>query len=61
MTRFFKLYGVDEGGEDKFREDVRNNMERELRNAIRNKVKNRVMNQLFDLNKVELPAVPGRQ
>ena len=42
---FFKLYGVNEGGEEKFREDVKNNMERELRNAIRNKVKNRVMNQ----------------
>ena len=52
---FYKLYGVSEGGEEKFREDVRNNMERELRNAIRNKVKNRVMDQLFDLNKVELP------
>jgi len=52
---FFKLYGVSEGGEEKFREDVRNNMERELRNAIRNKVKNRVMDQLFDLNKVDLP------
>ena len=52
---FFKLYGVSEGGVEKFREDVRNNMERELRNAIRNKVKNRVMDQLFDLNKVELP------
>jgi|TARA_B110000879_G_scaffold192338_1_gene258282 trigger factor len=54
---FFKLYGVSEGGVEKFREDVRNNMERELRNAIRNKVKNRVMDQLFDLNKVELPKV----
>jgi len=31
-------------------------MERELRNAIRTKVKNRIMNQLFELNKVELPA-----
>ncbi|MDB4352121.1 trigger factor [Porticoccaceae bacterium] len=54
---FFKLYGVDAGGEEKFREDVMNNMERELRNAVRSKVKSRVMNQLFDLNKVELPAV----
>jgi len=53
---FFKLYGVSDGGEDKFREDVRNNMERELRNAVRNKVKNRVMSQLFDLNQVELPS-----
>ena len=32
---FFKLYGVEEGGEAKFREDVQGNMERELRNAIR--------------------------
>ena len=53
---FFKLYGVSGGGEEKFREDVRNNMERELRNAIRNKIKNRVMSQLFDLNQVELPS-----
>ncbi|MDG2502805.1 MAG: trigger factor, partial [Porticoccaceae bacterium] len=52
---FFKIYGVEEGGEAKFREDVQGNMERELRNAIRTKIKNRVMNQLFDLNKVELP------
>ena len=52
---FFKLFGVTEGGEEKFREDVRNNMERELRNAIRNKIKNRVMDQLFTLNKVDLP------
>tara|TARA_B110000046_G_C13024771_1_gene413269 strand:- start:6846 stop:8165 length:1320 start_codon:yes stop_codon:yes gene_type:complete len=52
---FFKIYGVEEGGEEKFREDVQGNMERELRNAIRTKVKNRVMNQLFDLNTVELP------
>jgi trigger factor len=53
---FFKLYGVEEGGEAKFREDIQANMERELRNAIRTKVKNRIMNQLFELNKVELPA-----
>ena len=52
---FFKLYGVAEGGEEKFRENVRDNMERELRNAIRNKIKNRVMDQLFTLNKVDLP------
>ena len=53
---FFKLFGVEDGGEEKFREDVQANMERELRNAIRTKVKNRVMNQLFELNTVELPT-----
>ena len=52
---FFKLYGVESGGEEKFREDVEANMERELHNAIRTKVKNRVMDQLFEQNKVELP------
>jgi len=52
---FFKLYGVEGGGEEKFREDVQGNMERELRNAIRGKVKNRVMDQLFELNKVDVP------
>jgi trigger factor len=54
-NEFFKLYGVESGGEEKFREDVEANMERELHNAIRTKVKNRVMNELFEKNKVELP------
>ena len=53
---FFKLYGVDAGGEEKFREDIQANMERELLNALRTKVKNRVMDQLFTLNKVDVPA-----
>lgn len=52
---FFKLYGVESGGEGKFREDIEANMERELKNAIRTKIKNRVMDQLFKLNKVEVP------
>lgn len=52
---FFKLYGVESGGEEKFREDIEANMERELRNAIRTKIKNRVMDQLFKLNTVEVP------
>jgi len=52
---FFKLYGVETGGEEKFLEDVEANMQRELNNAIRNNVKNRIMDQLFSLNKVEIP------
>ena len=52
---FFKLYGVEAGGEEKFREDVEANMQRELNNAIRTKVKNRIMDQLYKLNKVEVP------
>ena len=53
---FFKLFGVEEGGEEKFREEVQGNMERELRNATRTKIKNRLMNELFDQNPVELPS-----
>ena len=36
---FFKLFGVEEGGEEKFREEVQANMERELKNAVRTKIK----------------------
>jgi trigger factor len=53
---FFKLFGVEEGGVEKFEEEVQANMERELRNAVRTKVKNRVMNQLADLNPVDVPS-----
>ncbi|MGL6160243.1 trigger factor [Microbulbifer sp.] len=53
---FFKSYGVEEGGEEKFREEVRGNMQRELKNAALNKVKTQVMDQLFEKHQVELPA-----
>lgn len=53
---FFAKFGVEEGGEDKFRQEVRDNMERELRNAIKNKVKTRLMNQLLDKHEVDLPS-----
>lgn len=39
----FKSYGVEEGGEPVFREEVKKNMERELRNAVQNHVKQQVM------------------
>lgn len=53
---FFAAYGVDEGGEEKFREEVRSNMQRELKNAALNKVKTQVMDQLFGKHQVEIPA-----
>nr|WP_010132869.1 trigger factor [Microbulbifer agarilyticus] len=53
---FFAGYGVAEGGEEKFREEVRGNMERELKNAALNKVKTQVMDQLFEKHEVEIPA-----
>ncbi|MEX2962092.1 trigger factor [Microbulbifer sp. TYP-18] len=53
---FIRGYGVEEGGEDKFREEVRSNMERELKNAASNKIKTQVMDQLCDKHQVEVPA-----
>lgn len=47
---FFKKFGVKDGGEAKFREDVRENMGRELKNATKNKVKSQVMEGLLNLH-----------
>ncbi len=52
---FFEKYGVSEGDEEKFREEVKLNMQRELKNRIKSKVKNQVMDALLDANSVELP------
>ena len=52
---FFKLFGVEEGGLEAFRREVRNNMARELDAAIKAKVKQQVMDGLHDTNDLELP------
>ena len=44
----FKQYGVEEGGEEKFRQDIADNMERELASAVKNKVKSQVMNAVIE-------------
>jgi len=53
---FFAKYGVEEGGEEKFREEVKSNMGRELKNAAKTKVKNQVMDQLISAHELELPS-----
>ncbi|OUS17677.1 trigger factor [Gammaproteobacteria bacterium 50_400_T64] len=52
---FYEQFGVKEGGEEKFLEEIRSNMERELETAIKNKVKSRLMTQLQDLHTVDIP------
>ena len=42
-AELFASYGVEEGGEPVFREEVQKNMERELRNAVQAHIKNQVM------------------
>jgi trigger factor len=52
---FFAKYGVEEGGLDKFKEEVRSNMERELKNAQKSLVKNQALDELYKAKEVDLP------
>ena len=52
---FAKDFGVEEGGLEKLREDVRNNMQRELGNRIASDLKAKVMDQLLEVNAVQVP------
>lgn len=52
---FFARFGVEEGGIEGFRTEVRKNMERELRQAIKTKIKNQVMDGLLRTNQIEVP------
>lgn len=52
---FFARFGVEEGGIEGFRTEVRKNMERELRQAIKTKTKNQVMDGLLSTNEIEVP------
>ena len=52
---FAKLYGVDEGGVERLRSEVQENMERELGEAIKARVKKQVLDGLLAANPVELP------
>lgn len=52
---FYKSFGVDEGGEEAFRQEVVSNMQREMKTASRNKLKNAVMDSLIGMVDVTPP------
>lgn len=52
---FFSSFGIEEGGIDAFRNEVRQNMEREMRNASRSKLKNATLDQLIKSCEVTVP------
>ncbi|MEQ8860193.1 MAG: trigger factor [Pseudomonadales bacterium] len=53
---FFKTFGIEEGGIEAFRDDVRRNMQREMDAAIRSALKKQVMDQLNALHELQLPS-----
>jgi trigger factor len=52
---FAKLFGIEEGGVEALREEVRKNMTRELTQAVKAKVKEQVIEGLLAANEVDLP------
>ncbi len=52
---FAKLFGIEEGGIEALREEVRKNMTRELTQAVKAKVKEQVIEGLLAANDVDLP------
>jgi len=53
---FLKLFGIAEGGLEKFRADVRANLERELKSVLGIRLKNEVVNKLIEAHPgLELP------
>ncbi|MEM7098351.1 MAG: trigger factor [Pseudomonadota bacterium] len=52
---FFEAFGVAEGGEEAFREEVQNNMQREMDSALKNQIKQQVMDGLGKLHEFQLP------
>jgi trigger factor len=52
---FFASLGVAEGGLERFRQQVRENIEREVKEAVKARVKVQAVDYLFDKVKVDLP------
>ncbi|MGR8946848.1 MAG: trigger factor [Gammaproteobacteria bacterium] len=54
-AEFFKNFGVEEGGEEAFRKEIRENMDRERERALKQKLSRDALDQLHDSNTLDLP------
>ena len=52
---FAKAFGVTEGGIEKLRSDIRENMQRELKNKLQTQLKNNVMDAVLKANEIDIP------
>ena len=55
-AEFMSRFGVEDGDNDSFRKEVRNNMQRELDNAIDNRVRQQLIDALKARNEVSVPS-----
>jgi trigger factor len=56
-----RAFGVEDGDVERFRADVRANMERELRTRIQSRLKHEVMDALIAANPLDVPGVLVRE
>lgn len=52
---FVSQFGIEEGGVDKLKEEIKNNMQRELDSTLKGRSKSNVLDALREANEVELP------
>jgi len=52
---FAKAFGIEDGGIEALKDEIRNNMNRELKGLIASKMKEQVFNGLMDANPVDVP------
>jgi trigger factor len=54
---FFAAFGIKEGGEEAFRQEVREHMDREAASVIRNRLRDSVVSAIHKSNEIALPMV----
>jgi trigger factor len=54
---FAKAFGIADGDLERFRQDVRANMERELKQRVEARIKKQAMDLLLEVNPIELPQI----
>ena len=52
---FFEVFGVKDGDEQAFRQEIRQHMEREIEAATRTRFRDEIMKSLYEANEIELP------
>ena len=52
---FFEAFGVSEGGEQAFRQEIRSHMDREVETALRNRYRDSIMKALHEANEIDVP------
>ena len=53
---FIEIFGIEDGGIEDFRNELKSNMQRELDRTVKSKVKRKVMDALLTANDIDVPS-----